>query len=254
VFKDFNLQPTDPTFNGDIALMQQAGARGIVFQGDAASYARMAAAMQIDGFSPPFANWGVNAYDPTFLSAGSAVNGSVLQQSEAMVAGEDAATIPEVALFDKWYQALFHRIPDLYAAYGRMSGMMFVQALNAVTRDEAIHGSRATRSPTSSSSPQDGVPPLIQHLHQGLRVVTRQRHRICCRPPHHLLGPDRPRRSRWRAPSTRPMSATVAGLMALRTHPAEQPVGRRTIERQWNAICPQDKLTGRVSFAGDAKS
>ena len=56
---------------------------------------RMAKAMKQQGFSVPFANWGGNAYDPTFVTADAApaTNGSILDLQLAMFAGEDAATL-----------------------------------------------------------------------------------------------------------------------------------------------------------------
>ncbi|HET7523202.1 MAG TPA: ABC transporter substrate-binding protein [Acidimicrobiales bacterium] len=132
IYHEDGIEPTQTNFDAEARAMQQAGVQGIVFQATASVYADMAKSLYNIGYKIPFADYGAPAYDPAFTSsAGPAANGAVLTQSVAMYGGEDAASVPEVALFDKWYEALYHTTPDLFAAYGWMSGMLFVQGINA---------------------------------------------------------------------------------------------------------------------------
>ena len=136
------FEPTEANYSSDVVNMQGAGVKGIFMAGEVGAMVRMAKAMKQQGFSVPFANWGGNAYDPTFVTADAApaTNGSLLDLQLAMFAGEDAATVPEVGLFLKWLkQVAPGQHPDLFAAYGWASARLFVQALAAA-------GPRATRA------------------------------------------------------------------------------------------------------------
>ena len=139
VFSETAIEPTQTDFTNEVNTMQKDGVQGLFFVGDAQAMGEMASQMYSAGFKIPLANWGANAYDPLFLQqAGPGAEGAILNQALAMYAGEDASTIPEVALFDQW----FHRsypgaTPDIFAAYGWMDGVMFAQAVNgagAITR------------------------------------------------------------------------------------------------------------------------
>src|ERR1035441_9927041 len=61
-----------------------------------------------------------------------------------------AAAIPEVGLFDKWYNSVSGgKTPTIYAAYGWLSGMLFVQGINAgraPTRAALINGLKTITS------------------------------------------------------------------------------------------------------------
>jgi hypothetical protein len=97
------------------------------------------------GYNPPLQAWFPSAYDPAFLQqAGPAANMAHFWLPTAMFAGEDAATVPEVALFDQWMRTVAPgTVPSLYAIYGWMAGRMLVQGLNAggaPTRAALIRG------------------------------------------------------------------------------------------------------------------
>ncbi|HEX6395174.1 MAG TPA: ABC transporter substrate-binding protein [Acidimicrobiales bacterium] len=134
VYSEEGIEPTQTNFDTEARNMQSHGVKGIVFQATASVYADMAKSLYNIGYlsSIQLADWGAPAYDPSFIAqAGPAANGAILEQSEAMYSGEDAASVPEVGLFDKWYQALYHSAPDIFAVYGWLSGMLFVQGINA---------------------------------------------------------------------------------------------------------------------------
>ncbi|HMC39794.1 MAG TPA: ABC transporter substrate-binding protein [Acidimicrobiales bacterium] len=132
IFKDFTLQPTDPTFNGDVQKMKSAGVQGVIFQGTGTIIGQLANAMYADGMKVVFGNYCPSAYDPSYLSnAGPGTAGTILSQSLALYDGEDASAIPMVATLDQWYSRVNPgQVPDIYAAYAWMSGLMLAQALN----------------------------------------------------------------------------------------------------------------------------
>ena len=87
---------------------------------------------------------GVAAYVQNMASAGGgAANGMYLEQQAALFEGEDAKTVPEVALMDKWSKKVdpnvFSTVSPLPALDGWASGILFVDALKAA-------GSNPTRS------------------------------------------------------------------------------------------------------------
>jgi ABC-type branched-subunit amino acid transport system substrate-binding protein len=133
VYQSTSISPTTTDFGSYIASMKAAGVQGLIFEATAAIDGAMASQMYSAGFTIPFANWGAPAYDPQFVTTGGpGANGAILEQTLSMYQGQDAATIPEVALFDKWYGKVSGgQSPTIYAAYGWLSGMMFVQAINA---------------------------------------------------------------------------------------------------------------------------
>jgi ABC-type branched-subunit amino acid transport system substrate-binding protein len=144
VLSDTTIQPTQTDFSAEVNEMQADGVKGLIFQATAQIYGDMAKDMYAAGYSVPFADWGPTAYDPAFITTGGpGANGAVLYSEEAMYEGEDAASVPEIGLFDQYYEALYHEPPDLYAAFGWMSGMLFVEALNAggaPTRSALLNG------------------------------------------------------------------------------------------------------------------
>ncbi|HEX3459300.1 MAG TPA: ABC transporter substrate-binding protein [Acidimicrobiales bacterium] len=133
VYSSTSISPTTSDFGAIIASMKSAGVQGLIFEATAAIYGAMASQMYTAGYTIPFADWGAPAYDPQFVTTGGpGANGAILEQSLAMYEGQDAAAVPEVALFDKWYASVSGgQSPTIYAAYGWLSGMMFVQAINA---------------------------------------------------------------------------------------------------------------------------
>lgn len=133
VYKSTSISPTTSDFGSYIASMKSAGVQGLIFEATAAVYGAMASQMYTAGYTIPFADWGAPAYDPQFVTTGGpGANGAILEQSLAMYEGQDAAAIPEVGLFDKWYSTVSGgQVPTIFAAYGWLAGMLFVQGINA---------------------------------------------------------------------------------------------------------------------------
>ena len=145
VYQSTSISPTTSDFGSYIAAMKSAGVTGLIFEATAAVYGAMASQMYTSGYTIPFADWGAPAYDPQFVTTGGpGANGAILEQALAMYEGQDAGAIPEVALFDKWYSSVSGgKTPTIYAAFGWLSGMLFVQGINAgraPTRAALING------------------------------------------------------------------------------------------------------------------
>jgi ABC-type branched-subunit amino acid transport system substrate-binding protein len=132
IFTDTNLQPTDPTFNGDVQKMKAAGVTGVVFQATGTIIGQLANAMYQAGMTIILGNYSPPAYDPAYIqNAGPGVAGTALEQSLALYDGQDAAAIPMVSTLDQWYSRVNPgQVPDIYATYAWMSGLLLAQALN----------------------------------------------------------------------------------------------------------------------------
>lgn len=169
VYSETSIQATQTDFSAEVNAMKNDGVKGLVFQAPATITADMAKDMANAGFTIPFANWGAPAYDRQFLaSGGPAANGAVLDIPSAMFQGEDARSVPEVGLFDKYYEALYGTPPDLFANYAWTSGMLFVDGLNAggaPTRAALLSGLKSITTFTAggilpADNPAGKKPPL----------------------------------------------------------------------------------------------
>jgi ABC-type branched-subunit amino acid transport system substrate-binding protein len=145
VYSDLNIEPTQSDFSADAQAMKAAGAQGLVMLAVGSFYADVARAIQEVGLQMPLESFSSNTYDPTFLAdAGSAANGSILWSESALYQGEDAASVPMIATMDKWYEAVSGgALPDDFAVWGWMSGLLFVEGLNAgggLTRADLLNG------------------------------------------------------------------------------------------------------------------
>jgi ABC-type branched-subunit amino acid transport system substrate-binding protein len=168
IFEEDAIEPTQSDFSAEVAKMKSKGVKGIIFEATAQIYADMAKDMYNVGFSVPFANWGAPAYDPAFTQgSGPGANGAVLNQAEAMYEGQDANSVPEVGLFDRYYQALYGGSPNLFAAFGWMSGELFVEGLDAggtPTRSALLAGLKTitkfdANGMVAENNPAGKVPP-----------------------------------------------------------------------------------------------
>ena len=169
VFTDKTLQPTDPTFNGDVQKMKSAGVQGVIFQATGTIIGQLANAMYAAGMKIVLGNYAASAYDPSYIqNAGPGTAGTVLSQALAMYQGQDASSVPMVATFDQWYNRVNPgQTPDLYAAYGWVSGILFAEGLNeggSPTRTALLNGLHSITSfngdgLVATSNPAGKVPP-----------------------------------------------------------------------------------------------
>lgn len=151
VYTEDNVELDQSDFSSEAASMKADGVQGLLFIAIASYYADVARALQNAGVHLALPVYNANAYDPTFIpQAGPAANGTISYSEVAMYQGEDAASNPTVALFDKWYRAVSGgALPDLYAVWGWMSGMLFIEGLNAgggLTRPTLLSGLRRITS------------------------------------------------------------------------------------------------------------
>ncbi|MCU1487432.1 MAG: hypothetical protein JWN67_4178, partial [Actinomycetia bacterium] len=134
-------QATETDFTADVVRMKSSGVKLVhLLSADVKTVARLAKSMQQQGFKPDAFVVSNVAYDATFFPlVGSAGEGIINIQGQAMYLGEDASN-PEVALFRQWLQRVKPGAkPDLFAVYGWASGRLFTQALQAA-------GPKATRA------------------------------------------------------------------------------------------------------------
>jgi ABC-type branched-subunit amino acid transport system substrate-binding protein len=141
-------EPTETDFTADIVRMRSAGVQLLVLvAADVKTMARVVAAAAKQNWHPKVTLLGASAYDATLLplAGADALEGAYLYLPTAMYLGEDAATVPEVALFDQWLKNTHPDAnPDLFAVYGWASARLFVQALQAA-------GPQATRASLTSA-------------------------------------------------------------------------------------------------------
>ena len=127
-------QPTETDFTADVVRRRQSGVKAFwTTSADAKTMARIAKAMDQQGFKPDFVAFGASGYDPALIAlAGSAVEGAWVDQQLALYAGGDASAIPEVGLMNQWVQKVKPGYtPDLYTAFAWTSGRILEQALKA---------------------------------------------------------------------------------------------------------------------------
>lgn len=150
-YTDYNVELSQTDFSSDAQAMKSAGVQGLLFIATAAFYAEVAKAIQNAGLHLTLPVYNANAYDPNLIpDAGSAADGIITYSPTLMYAGEDASSSPIVALFDRWYNAVSGGSrPDLYGVWGWMSGMLFVDGLNAgggITRANLMNGLKQVTS------------------------------------------------------------------------------------------------------------
>ncbi|MCU1460443.1 MAG: hypothetical protein JWO37_518 [Acidimicrobiales bacterium] len=127
------VEPNEANFTADVVRMRNQGVQGVMSLNDPGTQARIATAMQQQQFSVKLADWGVTSYDQKFLGqAGSAAEGSLVDTQLAMYGGEDAPSVPEVALLQKWMKVVAPGFTaDPYVAYSWAAARLFAQALEA---------------------------------------------------------------------------------------------------------------------------
>jgi ABC-type branched-subunit amino acid transport system substrate-binding protein len=122
---------TETDFTADVVRMRQAGVKFFYTNGDVKTAARVAKAMAQQGFKPDVFLTGGTSYDNSFIPlAGTAGEGVLNLGTQAMYLGEDAGSIPEIALMNQWLNKVKPGYkPDLFAAYGWGSMRLFMKAL-----------------------------------------------------------------------------------------------------------------------------
>lgn len=129
---DYGAGPFETSFLSNVLAMKSAGVKLFYTEQLPDSYAaKIAQEMQQQNFHP--INIEGDAYSNQLVHlGGSAVNNMYISQDYALYLGQDAKTVPAVAIFDKWMkkadpQANF----EIQSVYGWSSAELFVQALRA---------------------------------------------------------------------------------------------------------------------------
>jgi ABC-type branched-subunit amino acid transport system substrate-binding protein len=122
---------TETDFTADVVRMRQAGVKFFYTNADVKGDARIAKAMLQQGFKPDVFITGGTSYDNSFIPlAGDAGEGVLNLGTQAMYLGEDAGSIPEIALMNQWMNKVRPGYkPDLFAAYGWGSMRLLMKAM-----------------------------------------------------------------------------------------------------------------------------
>ena len=129
---DRGAGPFETSFLSDVLAMKADGVQMFFTQQLPDNYAaEVAQEMQQQNFHP--INIEGAAYSDQLLKlGGSAVNGMYIVQPYALFLGQDASTVPQVALFDKWMKIADPNANfEIESIYGWTSAELFVDALKA---------------------------------------------------------------------------------------------------------------------------
>ena len=128
-------QPTPTDYTADIVRMRQRGVKMVDITAlDVKGLARVAKQMLQQNFKPEIFVTGGIGYDANLieLAGADAVEGLINDQTQAMYLGEDAATIPEVKLFQTWLNKVKPGAKaDVFTIFSWTSARLFVQALKS---------------------------------------------------------------------------------------------------------------------------
>lgn len=132
IYED-DFPPVSSNFTTDVIRMKSAGVKMVdilsVNAPDLAAFSQEAAQQ---GFHPELFVSGVGYFGAYIQEAGgpSAVEGQYVAIGQARFLGEDAGSVPEVALFDQWMHTAFPNFPiDQFASTSWANAALFVQAL-----------------------------------------------------------------------------------------------------------------------------
>jgi ABC-type branched-subunit amino acid transport system substrate-binding protein len=128
------VSPTETDFTADVVRMKSSGVKGVYLVAtDVKSMARLLKAMAQQSFRPELIALGASGYDASLPTlAGAAAEGVYVDQQLALYQGQDAGSIPEVALMNQWIKRVKPGYtPDLFAAYSWASGRLLLQGLQA---------------------------------------------------------------------------------------------------------------------------
>jgi branched-chain amino acid transport system substrate-binding protein len=137
--KDVEMYDVGQTqFQSSVIRMKDDGVKIVLLdQADVNAIAAFVDAMQLEQFHPAIIFNSGSAYDGSLIAkAGSAAGNVIVGLHEALYLGQDASTVPEVALFDHWINVAHPGYtPDIYSVFGWASAMLFVQALQHAGSD-----------------------------------------------------------------------------------------------------------------------
>jgi ABC-type branched-subunit amino acid transport system substrate-binding protein len=126
--------PLETDFTADVIHMEAAGVQAVNLTAVNASVAaRFLQAASTQGFHPQLVFSGGPIYTDNFVTlagGASVVNGTYLNQPEALYLGGDSASVPAVGEFLTWVHGLYPGFPiDLFTVYGWESAALYVEGL-----------------------------------------------------------------------------------------------------------------------------
>jgi ABC-type branched-subunit amino acid transport system substrate-binding protein len=126
--------PLETDFTADVIKMQQAGVQAVDLTAiDGSHAARFMQEAHTQGFAPQLVFSGGPIYTADFVKqagGASVVNGTYLNQTQALYLGGDGGSIPAVNQFLKWVHGLYPGFsPDIFTIFGWTSAALYVQAL-----------------------------------------------------------------------------------------------------------------------------
>ena len=121
-------QVLEPNYTPYVEAMQRAGVQLVNMVADYQSIVRLERAMEKQNWFPAVRVWDSVAYSQNFLSlAGSSGNGALVFINTAMF--EEAATNPEMQLYETWLQRVAPgAVPDYFGEYAWSAGRLFLKA------------------------------------------------------------------------------------------------------------------------------
>jgi branched-chain amino acid transport system substrate-binding protein len=133
----------DSDFTADVLKMRAAGVQMVYIVGmQVSQLADLAKNMAAQGFKPQIFSTNGVGYDSSYIpAAGDGANGTETDLQSALFQGEDAKSVPAVALFDKWLKKANPQAHvDTYALYGWAAAELFTQALQAAGKNPTRAG------------------------------------------------------------------------------------------------------------------
>ncbi len=125
-------------FTPEVLKMRQEGVQMVYIVGAAVGQvANLAKDMAQQDFSPKVFSTNGVAYDASYVpTADNAANGTETDMTSALYLGQDAKSVPAVALYDKWVAKVGgQHYNDTYAMFGWSAAELFSQALKAAGAD-----------------------------------------------------------------------------------------------------------------------
>ncbi|HWW54400.1 MAG TPA: ABC transporter substrate-binding protein, partial [Acidimicrobiales bacterium] len=134
IYED-DFPPAQSNFTADVIRMRTAGVKMVyIVSVNAPDLAAFAQEASQQGWHPEVFASAIGYFGSYVAEAGgpSIVENQYVNIGQAMFLGEDAATVPEVALFDHWMHAAFPSFPiDQFSATSWANSALFVEALKA---------------------------------------------------------------------------------------------------------------------------
>jgi ABC-type branched-subunit amino acid transport system substrate-binding protein len=135
IYED-DFPPAQSNFTADVIRMRAAGVKMVfVIAVNAPDLADLSSEAAQQGWKPEVWASGIGYFGSYIQTAGgnSATEGQYVNVGLARFLGEDAATVPEVSLFDTWIKRAFPSFPvDQFAATSWANAALFVHALQMI--------------------------------------------------------------------------------------------------------------------------